>query len=278
MKGARLLAHHYNNEDVTGWYMSRKLNGFRCFSKSDNCGKVYLETLGRYSGPKEIHAPSWFLEQIKPEWDGELWHPTDCLQTVKSICGQGREKSLIDPRWNEIVYMVFDTCDNRVWSQRQSSLAIDFYRRKGTNVALVEQKKILFKSDIKEYMHSLGNVEGIMLSNPNGYRTSGRSHDLLKVKAYYETEATVIGVSPGMGKHYNRMGALLCKLTWDDKVSSVYGGSRYMSGSTVTFNVGGGFSDTERGQDWPMGTIINFSYLGVTPNGTPVSPNFLKRV
>ena len=44
------------------------------------------------------------------------------------------------------------------------------------------------------------NGEGLMLHRRTAYYASGRSHDLLKLKAYTDAEATVIGYKPGKGK------------------------------------------------------------------------------
>lgn len=273
-----MLAHHYNGEDVRGWYMSRKLNGFRCIWKK---GKLW--TLGRYSGEKEIYAPKWFIDQLPDfDLDGELWHPSDCLATTKSICGQGMEKSLIDERWHEIQYMVFNEFNSeRMWEQSRGRLQL--LLPESDNLKLLEQELIGYGLPAMEQMgdylkylrRNYGEVEGLMLANPNGYYEFKRSKNLLKYKSVYDMEGTVVEQTAGEGKHEGRMGALRVKFTWDEKVSSVYGGSAKMVNRTIIFSIGGGFSDEDRERtDW-VGKRIRFEYYGVTENGVPVSANYV---
>ena len=85
--------------------------------------------------------------------------------------------------------------------------------------------------------------EGLMLRRPGSKYEIGRSNSLLKVKTFHDAEARVIGHAPGTGKHKGRLGALICEL-----------------GDGVTFNVGTGFSDAERGAPPAIGALITFRY------------------
>lgn len=309
------LAHHYANQPVVGWFMSRKLNGWRCLWDGGVTRGVPLAqvpwskdmtavcatglwTLGRSAGPKPIFAPDWFLNQL-PEYvplDGELWHETDNISIVKSICGQGEEKGRIDPRWRGIKYMVFNSKPYSLWGCVPDSpfypngswlYRMELVKKRITsslqerdNLEVLEQVKVESTKHVFEYKRYVGG-EGIMLVNPNAQYELCRSYNLLKVKTFYETEATVIGYEDGQNRHLGRMGSVIAKLTWDEKVTSLYGGKPEFVGKTVSFGIGGGFTDEQRewsyvSQNFPIGSEIHFSYLGVSSEGVPVSCNHIQ--
>lgn len=61
-----LLAHSWDTaQDLTGWWMSEKLDGVRCWWD----GERFISRLGN-----EFRAPKWFTEGLpKTNLDGELW-------------------------------------------------------------------------------------------------------------------------------------------------------------------------------------------------------------
>lgn len=271
-----MLAHHYAGENVTGWYASRKLNGWHGIWSG---GK--LLTLGRYSGMKEINAPDWWLREL-PDTDveGELWHHSDDISLVKSICGQG-PKGKFDARWKDIKFCIFNKYYKpgvvvwEKWGDTYKFLETYFYGQVGQIARLLPQTRINDMDHFSELARDMVG-EGLMLINPASYYEHKRSHNLLKVKKMYETEAIVLAMTDGKGKHLGRMGALECQLTWDEKVASVFGGKPEMVGRTVRFSIGG-FNDIERETDWPFGSLVNFSYFGVTKDAIPVSANFVRK-
>lgn len=279
MASYAMQAHHYDPDKpipMDGYCASRKLNGFRGIFKPGEG----LFSLGRYSGSKEIYAPKWWLDQLPPlALDGEIWHESDDLAFVKSIAGQGKEKSLVDPRWNQLTFQAFDLRNPMLyWRDRQSQL----YRYKDNDVfKKVEQTPVFTVEDIEDYMEELGpQAEGCMLARPKGMYVYNRSWDILKHKRKYDAEATVVGAVAGEGKHTGRVGALMCELVWDAKIASVKGGLPEMVGKQVAFNVGGGLTDDQRDVAYfannLSGKLIKFSYLGVSRYGVPQSPNFLE--
>ena len=51
--------------------------------------------------------------------------------------------------------------------------------------------------------------EGLMLHRANAPFLAGRRDDLLKLKLYLDSEATVVAYLPGKGRHTGRVGALM---------------------------------------------------------------------
>lgn len=98
-----------------------------------------------------------------------------------------------------------------------------------------------------------------MIQKPGSAYESGRSSTLLKVKTFHDTAAVVVGYSAGAGRHKGRLGALECTLP---------DGTR--------FSVGTGFSDAERKDPPPIGSVITFRYQELTPDGVPRFPSYVR--
>lgn len=110
------------SDDPTGWYMSEKLDGMRCFwdggiSRGLQAGEVpYANCVngdedhactGLWSrGGKVIHAPEWFIRDLpkKVLLDGELWNKKMILQEIVSVTRAHNK----DEEWEKLHYMVFD--------------------------------------------------------------------------------------------------------------------------------------------------------------------------
>lgn len=90
--------HERDKVDPTGWYMSEKLDGVRCFW---NGYEMYTRNGNLY------YPPKWFKDMLPPKFslDGELWTKRDDFQRAVSIVrSQDQNK-----RWDEIKYMVYDS-------------------------------------------------------------------------------------------------------------------------------------------------------------------------
>jgi hypothetical protein len=315
-----MLSHVASTENCGGWYLSRKLNGWRClydggitkglrvyqvpWVKSTRYGaemSTGLWTLGRSSGPQPIFCPPEFTRNWPAiPFDGELWHSSDDISLVKSICGQG-PKGALDARWSSIEYMVFGYKPFCLWAGADgSSVFLDrlspFYNNHNwahrnyvlskamfipcENITLVKQMIVtgMYEAlSIKQNQYA--DAEGIMLANPLAEYQLKRTRDLLKVKDFYDIEAEIIGHLAGVGKHLGRMGALRCRVKWDEKVTKFYGGTASMIGTVAVFSVGGGFSDSQREWDWVgrylrTGQTIKVKLLSVSKDGIPCSVQY----
>ena len=99
---ALLLAQSWDNAaDLSGWWMSEKLDGVRAYWD----GKQFLSRMGNL-----FHAPDWFIEGL-PEvpLDGELWLGRRKFQRTVSIVRRQDKSDL----WKEIRYVVFDAPGRR---------------------------------------------------------------------------------------------------------------------------------------------------------------------
>ena len=102
--------------------------------------------------------------------------------------------------------------------------------------------------------------EGLILRRPDASYTVGRSRDVLKVKSFDDTEARVVAYLPGSGRNKGKMGSLLVELPE----------------SGLRFKIGSGFSDRERENPPPIGSLVTFKYYGYHDSGIPRFPVFLR--
>ena len=92
-----LLAETWDNAlDLSGWWMSEKLDGVRAWWD----GKQFISRQGNL-----YHAPDWFLEGLPDTpLDGELWLDRKKFQRAVSIVRR-QDKS---DHWKEMRFLVFD--------------------------------------------------------------------------------------------------------------------------------------------------------------------------
>ena len=94
-----MLAHNYDPDkhNVTGWLMSEKLDGVRCYWNGTN---MYTRNGNAFYAPDE-----WKAKLPKIALDGELWTDRDDFQKIVSIVRR-QDKNSAD--WSKIKFMVFD--------------------------------------------------------------------------------------------------------------------------------------------------------------------------
>ena len=94
-----MLAHNYDPDkhNPTGWLMSEKLDGVRCYWDGD--------TMYTRQG-NVFHAPQSFKDKLPSmALDGELWTNRDDFQKIVSIV---RKHDTNNPEWSKIKFMIFD--------------------------------------------------------------------------------------------------------------------------------------------------------------------------
>ena len=233
-----------------GWYMSEKLDGVRAIW--DGRGNLWSRN------GKRFDAPDRFTRMLPTNvaLDGELTMGRGTFPTtISAVRSHGHD-------WAGVKFHVFDmpplhaVKSNRNFRGRYDAI------EEVTNVIV----KRVTHTQCRGLGHLMGNMdwiiskggEGVMLRDPWSLYEWCRSGTLLKVKRFLDAEATVIRHVPGKGKHLGRLGALEC-LTKDD----------------VAFNVGTGFSDSEREQPPAVGSVITFRYQELTKAGVPRFPIFV---
>ena len=206
----------------------------------------------------EFFAPKWFTEPLpKSPLDGELFGGRKQFQRTVGIVKRQDASEL----WKELQYVVFDAPSHGgVFEERVAFI-------ESTLTALKIKWLVAHKHELcngTEHLRTeLARVEGLggeglMVRQPRSRYEAGRSHTLLKVKSFHDTEARVLGHVAGLGRHKGRLGALLVELS-----------------DGTQFNVGTGFSDVERENPPAIGAIITFRYQELSNSGTPRFPSYI---
>lgn len=247
-----LLAESWDNAlDLSGWWMSEKLDGVRALWTGK--GKQFLSRQGNI-----YYAPDWFTEGLPDTpLDGELWLDRKKFQRAVSIARRQDKSDL----WKELRFLVFDApAIKDPFERRLQAIAELLAGKKLPYVQAHEHIRCKNTEHLKEELariEALGG-EGLMLREPGSLYVAGRSSTLLKVKTFHDAEATVIGHQPGAGRHKGRLGALSVKLS-----------------NGTEFSVGTGFSDRERENPPAVGSVITFRYQELSDAGVPRFPSYV---
>jgi len=249
---ALILAEVYRNGiDPADYWISEKLDGARAYWD----GRQLFFLSGR-----PVQAPPWFTRDFPAQpLDGELWLGRGGFERLSGIV---RKDAPVDEEWRQVRYMLFEL----------PGAAGTFTERKDRLPQLVDAAGVPWLQAVEQFrvadraalMAKLKVVvaaggEGLMLHRAEARYSAGRSDDLLKLKPYLDREARVIAHLPGEGRHKGRLGALL--------VADADGRQ---------FRVGTGFSDAQRQNPPPIGSVITYRYRGLTARGLPRFPAFLR--
>lgn len=244
-----LLAHKWETDvDVTSWWLSEKLDGVRAYWD----GKQFLSRLGN-----RFYPPDFFVEGFPDHpLDGELFGGRKLFQRTVGIVKRQDQS----PLWKELSFVVFDApahpgpFEARMAHLQQAIGPHMPYARVHAHYRCEGLSHL--KSEL-EKVEALGG-EGLMARKPASLYEAGRSSTLLKIKSFKDAEARVVDHAAGAGKNKGRLGALVVELA---------DGTR--------FNVGTGFTDAERDDPPPLGSIITFRYQELSEGGVPRFPSYV---
>lgn len=250
-KAPVMLAQAWDKKtDIRGWWISEKFDGVRGYWTG-----TQLLTRGGHL----IAAPTWFTEHFpSTPLDGELWLGRGQFSVVSGIV----RSQHADAQWQHIRYLVFDAPKVKGGFEKRLAFARQWFKKHANAyVQVIAQQQCQNKRQLEQQLKAIEakRGEGLMLRRPNSPYTIGRSADLLKVKSYQDMEVTVTGHLPGKGKHQGRLGALQALLPDGRK-----------------FAIGTGFSDQERENPPPIGSLITIRYFGLTQSGKPRFASFLR--
>lgn len=246
------LAALYRDEmDPAAYWVSEKLDGVRAYWDGQ---RLFF----RSGNP--VNAPDWFIRDFpKTPLDGELWLGRGAFERLS---GTVRKQVPDDEAWRQVRYMVFELPHGAgTFSERYEQLRHQVDQAGVPWLVVVDQYRVVDRQALK---HKLDDVlanggEGLMLHRADAVYQIGREEALLKLKPYEDREAVVIAHIPGTGRNQGRLGALLV----EDR-----DGRR--------FRIGTGFSDAQRDNPPPIGSLISYRYRGLTVNGLPRFASFLR--
>ncbi len=245
-----LLTKDPGDVDVTGWYLSEKLDGVRAYWNGS-------ELLSRQG--KAFAAPEWFTADLPPfELDGELWTRRGEFETIASITSRDRPH----PGWKRITYHIFETPNAPGdLDARLGRLKNYLAEHHAGPIRIIPQIPCRNRGQLRAMLAEVEakGGEGLVARNPHTPYQTGRSVVALKVKSFEDMEGKVVGYRPGKGKFTGKTGALQVEIA---------GGLR--------FYVGSGLKDRERERPPPLGSIVTFKHHGFTSKGIPRFASFLR--
>ena len=286
--------------------------------------KIYSTGLWSRLG-KTIQAPDWWLDQLPSmPLDGELWCGRGNRQLTMSIC---RKHNPVDIEWKNVWYGVFDSVSldfafqdgiinhpsfhiDVVGTQEflrsrgyqpfevKPYADIDFPTSKGVITVIQQTRLPQERERADEYIRVMMDDvlrkkgEGLVIRNPNAIWIPERTHDVVKLKPYFDDEAVVVGYITGRetdkgSKLLGMMGAMIVKY------------------NNLLFELSG-FTDEERtlitdtgsyveAFDWaerhpetrcplniyakhfPRGTTITFKYRELSRDGVPIEASYFRK-
>lgn len=247
-----LLAQEADTEiDPSGWLVSEKLDGVRALWD----GRVL-----RFRSGREVAAPAWFLERLpRRALDGELWLGRGRFDELSGLV---RRAAADDALWRDIRYMLFELPGAPGgFAERAATLTHLAEAAHWPQLQAVPQESLPDEAALRDRLDAVVRAggEGLMLHWADAPWQTGRSRVLLKLKPVHDADAVVIGHVPGRGRHEGRLGALV--LRRDDG---------------VVFQLGSGLTDAQRDAPPRVGSVVTYSYRGVTPQGVPRFASFLR--
>lgn len=266
--------HKAKPHNLQEYVMSEKLDGVRALWN----GKQLITRNGRV-----INAPACFTKDFPPFMlDGELWIgrgefekilalvQKDCTHCPCHSPSTDKHQSL----WDKVGYYVFDVPACGLESSQKAPKPCTLFERlsvlesylsskagKATRITPIKHQPITSEKELFAHLRDLSKqgAEGLVLRKINAPYEQTRSTNALKLKLYEDTECKVIAHHKGKGKYASKLGSLTC-----EQEITANGAKR-----TLHFKIGSGFSDKERDDPPPIGSIITYKFYGYTKNGVP---------
>jgi DNA ligase-1 len=262
-----LLANEWDGEhNLEGWLMSEKLDGVRAYWD----GAKFISRKGNI-----FYAPAWFTAGLpKCHLDGELFLGRKRFNECSGIV---RKQVPVDREWKQITFVVFDLpnapggFEARIAKLNTLNLgqyAVAHKHSKLESMALVEQLLDLV-------IDQLGG-EGLMARRPGSSYDRTRSSCLLKLKRFYDMEATVTGYNDGKGWRTGMTGSMKVRIEKAREFKSATGKVLFSIPAGLEFDVG--CRDRAMCLKPPaIGTVITFKFQEVSPKDSkPRFPIFLR--
>ena len=283
-RGNPMLAKEYKdfegnpNEDVIGWWMSEKYDGYRaiwngrCFKSRTN---------------NKFSVPRWF-SQMMPQGvalDGELWmgrgkfNKCGLFRRIRPKNTAARKEW--EKNWAEagVIYKVFDIPDSPLkFEDRMKKLKTIIYNQitreyafkddiliKTFPLEFTEQIKIESRYQLENKFTNVvsNNGEGLILREPNSIYEYRRSPSMLKYKLQADMECKIVGYKKGTGVNKGRLGSFSCQFLNSDIIFTVGG---------MNTGVRKSYKKTHK-----INTVITIQYNGFTSGGKPRHPRYLRK-
>ena len=246
-----------------GWFLSEKYDGYRAIWN----GLDFVSRNGNVF-PTPLGFKKWLPTNIA--LDGELFMGRENFEK----CGLFRKKEADNEAWKKanVTYQIFDSPTmSGLFEERTDKIKklIKIQCSKYPDkcpLIMTKQIKVKNEVDVYKYFDKLVSKggEGVMLRSPNSPYDPKRSSYLLKVKQLFDAECKIVGYKPGTGKYVNMLGAFECELVKNKKIKFTISG--------MNDSIRQNYRKTH-----PIGSIVTFTYMGLSERGIPRHPNYLRK-
>jgi DNA ligase 1 len=237
--------------DPAAYLVSEKLDGVRAFWDG--------QTL-RFRSGRPIAAPVWFTAALPAvALDGELWLGRGRFDELSGIV---RRAQPVEADWRQVKYMVFDLPGaSAPFSECVQRLQTVLAQAQQPWLQAVPQQRVADAQALQALLNSTvrDGGEGLVLHRADALWSAGRSDVLFKLKPVPDDEARVVAYLPGKGRLSGKLGALLLELP-----------------SGQRFALGTGFTDAQRADPPPIGSLVTYRYRDHTPKGLPRFASFVR--
>ena len=247
-----LLANVYREGiDVGAYLVSEKLDGVRAIWDGEHL---------RFRSGLPVAAPEWFIAALpKVPLDGELWAGRGTFERLSGIV---RKAVPVDDEWRQVRYMIFElpgAPGDFAMRARQIESVVQSAQLPWLQA--IEQRPAVDRRQVAKMLADVlkAGGEGLMLHRADASYETGRSDTLLKVKPWLDAEGVVVAHLPGKGRHAGRLGAVRLRLP----------DGRHLS-------IGTGFTDAQRDDPPPLGSVVTYRYRELTASGLPRFASFLR--
>ena len=239
-------------DDISQYWVSEKLDGMRGYWN----GQQLLTRTGNI-----IHSPTWFTKHWPTTvMDGELWIARSKFQATVSCV---RKITIDEKCWRKVRFMIFDLPKHTgTFTERIAAMKSLTDSTLSEHLGMIKQFKLKTNQQLDDTLNNItkNQAEGLMIHRGNAYYHIGRTSNIMKLKKDQYGEAVVIAYIAGKGKYHGMLGAVTVQ-----------------TATNITFNIGSGFSDYERTNPPPIGSIITFKYNGKTEANIPRFARFIRR-
>lgn len=247
-----LLANVYRQDiDVGQYLVSEKFDGVRAIWDGQQL---------RFRSGNPVPAPQWFLAALpRQALDGELWLERGQFEKLSGIV---RRSVPDDAEWRQVHYLIFELPGGEGTFRERATRIQQIVDASGLPwLQAVEQQPAVDHRQLQKMLAAVlaRGGEGLMLHKADAVYEHGRSDTLLKLKPWLDAEAEVVAHLPGKGRYAGQLGALRLRL--ED--------GRH-------FALGTGFTDQQRRNPPPVGSLITYRYRELTASGIPRFARFLR--
>lgn len=246
-----LAENYHDGIDPALYLVSEKLDGVRA---------VWDGAELRFRSGRPIHAPAWFTQALPAQaLDGELWLGR---QRFERLSASVRRQTPLDEEWCSISYQVYEQPDGKgSFVERLAALKTIVAGASQPWLQVLAQERVTDRSSLQQRLAEVVKLggEGLVLHRADAPWQTGRTESLLKLKPQLDAEARVVAHEAGRGKYQGMLGALLVE-----------------TANGVRFRLGTGFSDAQRKNPPPVGSMVTYRYRDLTSNGLPKFASFLR--